>query len=233
MSKSSYEIEEHDKREKILMEYHKRAVNGLESLFYKRKSGEHKGCYIVHVGMQLAGIFTFIDVGGNYWNLYLDRKRITKKGEVIELTHKEMFDNFVNELCFIDDNNEFKDNKFLKGITAENLRTVRNNITHFYGLGTENVIISTNPNPNMSLEEIEKWFEKMKKRKPEVVFIVPEQLKRVALDGMRLMFMKMLGNIAKAQTDEEARDEHIDGIYRIYDKWLKDGSIYVEIPKNK
>ena len=99
----------------------------LDQLFYKTEGGRE----IIPALMQLVGIFTVIDVLGNYWYEYLGKTASTSK----------RFDEYLDSFCFTNKNKEFLGRKYLSSITAEKLRLLRNNVVHFNGLGTDASIV--------------------------------------------------------------------------------------------
>jgi hypothetical protein len=205
-----------DEYEKVLTEVLDsllRSTQELNQLFFKTKEGDE----IISSRMQLIGIFTIIDVLGNYWYAYLG-----KTGKP-----SERFDDFINKFCFINENKEFSDRKYLQGATTEELRSLRDSVVHFYGLGknTKYSILS-NPSRANSQGELDSYAITLKKIKKDVIFIQPFEFKKIIVEGSILMLHLFKTEAENAKSDE-GKLKVINDITRIQLKLREEGASYI------
>lgn len=185
----------------------------LNQLFYKTEDDKE----IIPALMQLVGIFTVIDVLGNYWYEYLGKKASTSK----------RFDEYLDSFCFTDKNKEFLGRKYLNSITAEKLRLLRNNVVHFNGLGMDSSIaILSNLSKDNTQAQIDLAVNNLLKLNKNIVFIQTLELKRIVIEGSILMFERFQTDGVSASSDEE-KLLCIKNIERIRYKLDKEGAMGV------
>lgn len=185
----------------------------LNTLFYKTPEDKE----VIPSLMQMIGVFTVIDVFGSYWFEYLG-----KHG-----THSERFDEFINKFCFTSDNSEFVERKYLGKITAENLRSLRNSIVHFYGLGKNHgFCIIANPSKTAQVEKIDLAVRGFKKYKNDLIFIQPIELKKIIIEGGVQMVKHFHMEGASAKSTKEVMS-YFHSLGRIYSKLEEEGAMNV------
>lgn len=190
-----------------------RSIQELNQLFFKTDDDVE----IISSRMQLIGVFTIIDVLGNYWYEYLG-----KTGKP-----SERFDDYINKFCFINKNKEFVDRKYLQNITTEDLRHLRDSIVHFYGLGrNSNITILSHPSKNNSKEDINLSVTTLKKLRKNMDFIQPFELKKIIAEGAIGMI-----NIFKEDVDNIKSYEEVlivtNNIKRIQKKLREEGASFI------
>lgn len=190
----------------------KTSLSDLDHLFYKTKEDDE----IISSMMQLVGVFTVIDVLGNSWYEYLG-----KTGKP-----SERFDEYINKFCFTNKNKEFTKRKYLQSAKTENVRHLRDNIIHFYGLGGLGFAILSNPsrlNPEKDIDALVNAFKKIPKN---LEFIQPLEFKKIIIEGAMNMFESLQSDLAKTNSDEE-KLKAINGVKRIQLKFNKEGVMNV------
>lgn len=204
----------HDTREKYVVKKLTDIVNEFRQLFVQVEEND-----IIPLRMQMVGAFTIIDVLGNYWFEYLN-----KKG-----TPSQRFYEFVEEFCLISKNDTYAKSDLMTGITKERLYEFRNSLVHFYGFGkAQEFALVANPSKRFSPEMIEKTGRKFRKRVPDIVIIQPQEFRNLITEGAALMLERMMEVIHRSHTDSQAKEDHINGIERIYDKLRAEGAEGVE-----
>ena len=212
-----------EKKTKILNEYEEilkevldsllKSTQELNQLFFKTKQDNE----VISSRMQLIGVFTIIDVLGNYWYEYLG-----KNGKP-----SERFDDFINTFCFIDENNEFSSRKYLQNTTTEELRRLRDSIVHFYGIGKNGrYTIISNPSQTNLQKDIDSSIELFRHIKKDIVFIQPLEFKKIIIEGSILMLFKIKTDVLEAKSNQEEL-KVIDSIKRIQHKLREEGASLV------
>lgn len=204
------DIEEHEKNEKYVTDCLLQVTEELKSLFYKTNEGDE----IIPVLMQMMGIFTVIEVLGSYWYEYQN-----KTGKPTE-----RFIEFVSTFCFDEINKEYKQRKYLKNMTAEELCKLRNSIIHFYGLGKNNKLcIIPNIARKSPQEKIDQTINNFLKIRKDFIFIQPFELKSIVIQGAISMLEKFKEDL-KSIKDEVDEANYISNIKRIQVKLFNEGA---------
>lgn len=190
-----------------------RSIQELNQLFFKTDDNVE----IISSRMQLIGVFTIIDVLGNYWYEYLG-----KTGKP-----SERFDDYINKFCFTDENKEFVDRKYLQNVTTEDLRHLRDSIVHFYGLGrNSNITILSHPSKANSQEDIDSSVATLKKLRKDMNFIQPFELKKIIAEGAVDMINVFKNDAIKVKSNEEVLFV-TNNIKRIHKKLREEGASFI------
>lgn len=211
---------EHQKKDDAVIKFFlKEATEDIASVFAMDSEGRN----YTSERVQLICVFTLIDVIANYWYEYL--------GETG--TQQVRFLQWVKKYCLVDANTEYKGKDFAY-LSAENLYAVRSSMVHFLGIaGLNNEYKLTFATNRMSDDFIEKYKKGFKERGHNVLVIKPKKLHNLILEGTILMLTDWKKVISEAQSDEEKKWRHIEGIDRIYKKFQLEGSMKVLIPEDK
>lgn len=162
----------------------------------------------ISASVQLILVFTFIDIVANYYHAY---QGIKDSGPT-----KKFYD-FVENFCFTEKNIYFKERKYMKNITVDDLKNLRNGLVHFYGIGTQkNIIIASN---GMKKDEISKAVNEHSINKEPIV-VIPMELYTIVQGGTELFFKKF--NIIEEHTAQE-KMEKMSAVNRILEKIYKEG----------
>ena len=214
-------IEDHNIREKLVLQHLTRANGDLNQLFYKTRDNKE----IIPTQMQLIVIFTVIELAANYWDQYT--KKVSYSDKEVDGVGKN-FRVFAKNFLFCSDNKEYKNNKFLKRLNEHKLYEFRSAAVHFYGIGVPGISVMCE---GLTNEEYEEFYNERKEKNPKEICIRPQHLRKIVNSGIEIMLNQLLKNIQKAQTDPDFEKEHITGIYYIFDMWSQKG-VVVE-PKRK
>ncbi len=212
--------DEHQKKDDAVLKFFlKEATEDIASVFamdtQKRNYTSER--------VQLVCVFTLIDVIANYWYEYLG-----KNG-----TQKDRFLEWVEKYCLTNANPEYKNTDFVH-LSAKNLYAVRSSMVHFLGIagldGDYKLTFATNI---MSDDFIEKYRKGFLERGHHVLVVKPKSLHNLILEGTILMLNEWKKVIDEAQSDENKKWEHIEGIDRLYQKIQIEGAAKVAVPENE
>src|SRR3989344_1881859 len=194
---------EHQKKDDTVLKFFlKEATEDIASVF---ATDSQKRNYTSE-RVQLVCVFTLIDVIANYWYEYLGRNG----------TQQNRFLEWVNKYCLTNTNPEYKDADFVH-LSAKNLYAVRSSMVHFLGIagldGDYKLTFATN---RMSDDFIETYRKGFLERGHHVLIVKPKKLHDLILEGTILMLNEWKKVIDEAQSDENKKWEHIEGIDRLY-----------------
>ena len=211
-------VNQHAERDKMVFKFFSDAMDDINTIFAKNDKGQE----LIANRVQVATIFTFIDIVSSYWFEYQGRTG----------TQKERFIEWVERYCLIDENKDFTGSA-LKGCSSKELYAFRSSMVHFFGLSgnPEWGMFFLAPN-DAEAEKISREFIKDQNKKGKKLYAVhSKELHSIVVEGSFIMLEEWREVIRRAQADESLKMEHIKGINRIHEKIMLEGAIKVPFEK--
>lgn len=208
------ELKEHELRERAVMQFFTDITEEVKTIFFTPDCEK-----IVSIRIQTITAFVFAEVLSNYWDCYTKQNR----APTARLT------DWINIFCGTDENSTYQTIHHFQTLGAEPLLELRHSLIHFFGLSRQKegkqITLGSSDMDDEVFKKFEKGFTS------GVAVLKPIHFYQLFRDGALLMMNKMLTNVRLSVTDESKKQEHINGISRIFDKFQAEGAMQVVIPK--
>ncbi|MEA3464001.1 MAG: hypothetical protein U9R14_02930 [Patescibacteria group bacterium] len=206
-------LKEHKKRDDAVFRFFKEISEETHCVVAKDSNGND----LISARVQMIIAFSLIDVLANYWYEYRDCSGQTN----------ERAKSWYSTYCATDKNEYYKE--LWQELSCNNLYKLRNSLIHFFGLGErcEDTYICLCQN-NLPEDKRQKWQKDFLAKGRKTFIIRPRDFSNMVREGAILMLKEWTGIVRNAQTDEKTKQEHIEGINRIWKKINKEGAVRVD-----
>lgn len=207
---------EHSAKEKEVFDFFTDAVGEIQVPFLA------SGCEgYVGVRVQMILAFTFAEILSNFWDCYINGGGQSRGPED---KVKEWF----NAYCATNRNKFYKTGPYFKKLGIQPLLDLRNSLVHFFGMSPQksgkHIVLGSSHMDVITFEKYKKGFG------ADVAVLKPIEFYQLFKEGGLLMMEKMLENVRLSATNEDKKWEHVEGIDRIFKKFMVEGAVQLKIP---